>query len=98
MSSSAICRNDEFVAQDRFQPKVPSSLVSFRQLNDESIMSFGVHAGKKLKAVPARYWDFLRDTAWLEADRPAVHDYLVRNERAIDKELEDEERRSERRH
>ena len=55
---------------------------------DDDIMLFGSHKGKKMRDVPARYLDWLRDQAWL-SKWPRIKAYIEKNESVIDQELND---------
>lgn len=57
-------------------------------LKDDDKMPFGQHESTIMELVPANYLDWLRDQYWLELKYPEVADYIKRNEKAIDHELE----------
>ena len=86
---------DEFVdAQPRFPQGRVVAARSFRQLQDNDLMPMGAFKDHRMKDVPASYLDRLRDADWVERRYPAVADYIVRNAKAIDKELDMAERSS----
>lgn len=58
------------------------------QLEDDSQMPFGMHKGKPMSEVPARYLHWF----WTEGDADKDHpvmDYIRRNLSALKKEYED---------
>lgn len=57
-------------------------------LDDSDPFPFGKHKGRPMEEVPASYLDWLRDQPWL-GDWPAVKEYIERNARIIDEELEE---------
>lgn len=57
-------------------------------LTDDSKFPFGKWKGRKMKEVPASYFDWLRDQVWL-VDWPEVREYLNKNKKVIDQELAD---------
>lgn len=61
-------------------------------LTDEDEMPFGEHKFKKMKAVPARYLDFIDGQPWI-SQWPAVRDYIKKNRRSINQDLERHDRR-----
>ena len=92
---SEIRRGDEFVESNSRGPV--AQVVSrrwFRQMQDGDPMPFGAFRGQAIGKVPAAYLDKLRDADWLEGRHPEVADYIARNAKAIDKELDEAERRS----
>ena len=50
-------------------------------MDDNSLMPFGDHAGKKLKDVPDDYLIFLYDeeSGWIEREHPGLYDYIEEN-------------------
>ena len=59
-------------------------------LSDQDSMPFGKYKGKPMEDVPASYLDWLRDQPWLPR-WPDVQEYIQRNEKTIDWELERQE-------
>lgn len=51
-----------------------------------------MHNGKKMQDVPASYLDWLDGQGWLERKHPDVKDYIDRNRKAINQDLEREDR------
>ncbi len=88
---------DEFVEAPRPAFAARSRVVSFRQLGDADKMPFGPYRDRPMSEVPASYLDRLRDAAWLKK-WPTVEDYIERNAKAIDVELEEKDRARERRY
>lgn len=56
-------------------------------MNDENVMPFGKYKGKAMGCVPAEYLDWLIDQPWIKT-WPEVEQYIVKNKKVIDKELE----------
>lgn len=61
-----------------------------QQLTDDSPFPFGRHKDKPMRDVPASYLDWLRGQSWLQ-QWPDVGEYIDRNEKVIDWELDREE-------
>lgn len=61
-----------------------------QQLTDDSPFPFGRHKDKPMRDVPASYLDWLRGQSWLQ-QWPDVAEYIDRNEKVIDWELDREE-------
>lgn len=69
-------------------PKFDSSK-GFTPMTDESLMPFGpAHKGTPMKEVPSHYLDWLLGQPWWQKSWPAVHDYITRNKKAIDQDLQ----------
>jgi len=84
---------DEFVEHRQpYQAHAPSQVRQFRILKDSDRMPFGPFKDRRMDEVPASYLDRLRDANWL-TKWPAVEEYIERNARAIDKELDEQDRR-----
>jgi hypothetical protein len=79
---------DEYINDERPQAVSPSKVRVFRQMKDSDPMPFGEHRGTPIGQVPASYLDHLRDANWLDR-YPAVAEYIERNGKAIDKELDE---------
>ena len=66
-----------------------------RILDDKSEMPFGMHCGKPMEKVPAKYLDWLhgelgkKSTASLRNDQLSVLAYIEKNRELIDTELEE---------
>jgi hypothetical protein len=96
MSTAALHRTnigDEFVADSRLPYASTSRVTSFRQMKDTDPMPFGPYRSQPIGEVPASYLDHLRDANWL-SKWPAVEEYITRNAKAIDKELDGPRARS----
>lgn len=59
-----------------------------KKLNDNSVMSFGLHQGKKLIDVPAKYLMWLYDN---NKCNPSLREYIEFNIDVIKQEIEDSE-------
>jgi hypothetical protein len=93
MDSQTHCqRNIEGEAAGDEPASVPSSsrIVPFRPLKDSDPMPFGPHKDLRMDEVPATYLDYLRDANWLHR-WPGVEEYIERNAKAIDQEMEEAE-------
>jgi hypothetical protein len=82
---------DEFVDERPGPVASSKGVVAFRQLRDSDPMPFGVHRDRRMDEVPAAYLDSLRDANWLHR-WPAVEEYIERNAKAIDQELDEADR------
>lgn len=62
----------------------------FAQLQDNDLFPFGIHADAKhtMVQVPSSFYDWLRGQPWLESKWPNVAEYIVRNQAAIDQDME----------
>jgi uncharacterized protein (DUF3820 family) len=56
--------------------------------NDESIMPFGIHKGKKLEDVPASYLVYLLDSG-LKAG--PLKDYIIDNKDVLQKQMKEDQ-------
>lgn len=61
-----------------------------QRLTDDSPFPFGRHKDKPMRDVPASYLDWLRGQNWLP-QWPDVAEYIDRNEKVIDWQLDREE-------
>lgn len=52
-------------------------------MDDNSVMTFGVHKGKKLANVPANYLLWLNDQSWC---KPEMKKYITENLDVLNKE------------
>ncbi len=59
-------------------------------LNDDSPMPFGAHQGTPMGKVPAKYLDHIIGKDWI-GNYPEVEEYIMRNKKVIDMELDSEE-------
>lgn len=55
-------------------------------MNDDSIIDFGKHNGKKLRDVPASYLLWALDTEWVRKSKPKLIEYIRENKDALEKE------------
>lgn len=67
--------------------KFPNNDVRSEPLTEQSPFPFGQHKGVPMIQVPATYLDWLRGQTWL-AEWPAVAEYIERNKKAIDQDVE----------
>ena len=54
-------------------------------MTDESMMPFGVHEGKKMKAVPGGYLLWCADQDWI-GEWPELREYIEKNRDTLEKE------------
>ena len=62
-----------------------------KRLEDNDLMPFGKHKGKKMKDVPARYLLWIYDQPWSLQKYPQVDAYIHYNFDVLEKEVEDEQ-------
>jgi len=57
-------------------------------MTDHSAMPFGVHEGKTMLQVPSDYLSWCEGQSWLEERWPALWEYIQRNKKAIDQDID----------
>lgn len=72
-------------------PEKPHALFGPDELTDGSPMPFGSHKGVPMAQVPSHYLDFIRGADWIN-EWPAVRDYIDRTRKAINQDMERNER------
>lgn len=55
-------------------------------MNDKSIITFGLHKGKDLQDVPAKYLLWLETQSWVDLKLKA---YIIDNRQVLEKEIEE---------
>jgi hypothetical protein len=82
---------DEFLTAERPVRQEPSRLTTFRQLKDADPMPMGAHRGERMQDVPADYLLAIGEKPWI-SQYPALADYIERNRKYLDDEVERSER------
>lgn len=74
------------------EPK-PVPIRNFTPLNDnDPFPNWGVHARQPMRTIPSGYWDWMRGQPQLLKAWPEIADYIDRNKRSINQDLERAER------